>query len=196
MPRIGKIVHFVPADRLLQIIENKVSFLGHLNAGNCPARVRNRMRTGAARALNSKLERFKQRILGRGKCPILGHGMPDMDEQHKSVLCVDDDPDSLKMRQVLLEANGFDVITASSASEGLSLFRSRPVNAVILDYQMPWMNGGELARLMKGLNPAIPVMILSALPRLPEDAPRCIDAFISKCAPSAQIMAKIASLVA
>jgi CheY-like chemotaxis protein len=122
--------------------------------------------------------------------------MPDMDEQHKSVLCVDDDPDSLKMRQVLLEANGFDVITASSASEGLSLFRSRPVNAVILDYQMPWMNGGELAMLMKGLNPAIPVMILSALPRLPEDAPRCIDAFISKCAPSAQIMAKIASLVA
>ena len=120
----------------------------------------------------------------------------DVSMRDKSVLCVDDDVQSLNIRQILLEAAGFNVITATSALEGLSLFRSRPVHAVILDYHLPQMNGGQIAQIMKRLKPAIPVMILSALPWLPEDAPRCIDAFISKCAPSSQLMDKIERLVA
>src|SRR5690348_16291284 len=110
--------------------------------------------------------------------------LPNMDDRRRILLCVDDDPSSLDLRQQLLELAGFQVITASNAKEGLELFRTRQVDAVILDYQMPGMNGGELAEAMKRIRPGIPVMIVSALPWLPEDAPRCIDAFVSKGSPN------------
>ncbi len=113
----------------------------------------------------------------------------------KTVLCVDDDVASLKLRQHLLEVEGFTVIIASSAPEGLALFSDLAIDAVVLDYQMPGMNGGELAKAMKLLKPEIPIMIVSALSGLPEDAPSCIDAFISKCAPGSALTEKIAILV-
>jgi CheY-like chemotaxis protein len=118
-----------------------------------------------------------------------------MDDRHRILLCVDDDPSSLDLRQQLLELAGFQVIATTDAKQGLELFRTRPVDAVILDYQMPGMNGGELAEAMKRIQPDIPVMIVSALPWLPEDAPQCIDAFVSKGSPNSALMDKITHLV-
>ncbi len=118
-----------------------------------------------------------------------------MSQRQKDLLCVDDDVRSLEIRQLLLEAAGYHVITATSGPEGLSVLRSRPVDAVILDYQMPGMNGGEVATAMKQIKPEIPVMVLSALPYLPADAPKCIDAFVTKGEPTAQLIRQIERLV-
>ncbi len=118
-----------------------------------------------------------------------------MSQRQKDLLCVDDDVRSLEIRQLLLEAAGYHVITATSGPEGLSVLRSRPVDAVILDYQMPGMNGGEVAAAMKQIKPEIPVMVLSALPYLPADAPKCIDAFVTKGEPTAQLIRQIERLV-
>jgi CheY-like chemotaxis protein len=130
---------------------------------------------------------------------LFGLGQMDklrnMDDRRRILLCVDDDPSSLDLRQQLLELAGFQVITTTDAKEGLELFRTRQVDAVILDYQMPGMNGGELAEAMKRIRPGIPVMIVSALPWLPEDAPRCIDAFVTKGSPNSALMDKITNLV-
>jgi DNA-binding response OmpR family regulator len=71
------------------------------------------------------------------------------------------------------------------------------VDAVILDYQMPEMNGGQVAKLMKQLRPEVPVMILSALPWLPQEAPReCIDDFVCKGEPTAALVKRIQALMA
>ncbi len=112
--------------------------------------------------------------------------------RQREILCIDDDEQSLQVRKVLLETYGFRVTTAISPREGLKLFRARDIDAVVVDYEMPEMNGGELARAVKRQRPAVPVLVLSALPWLPEEAPRsCIDAFITKGGPTGNLVTEI-----
>ena len=115
----------------------------------------------------------------------------------RQVLCIDDDPQSLKVRKILLETRGYLVSTVTSGPEGLRAVRSRSFDAVVLDYHMPGMDGGEVAREMKKWDPAIPVIILSALPWLPDDAPSdCIDAFVSKNEPTAVLVNALEQAIA
>jgi CheY-like chemotaxis protein len=117
--------------------------------------------------------------------------------QQREILCIDDDVQSLQVRKVLLETFDFHVTTASSPREGLKLFRSRNVAAVVLDYQMPGMDGGQVARKLKSLRPEIPVLVLSALPWLPQGAPReCIDMFMTKGGPTSMLARELEQLIA
>ncbi len=119
-----------------------------------------------------------------------------MNGQNLEILCIDDDLQSLQVRRILLETYGFDVVIAVGAREGLKAFRQRLVDAVVMDYHMPEMDGGQVAQLMKRLRPKVPVMILSALPWLPEQAPsECIDDFVCKGEPTAILVRKIQALI-
>lgn len=65
------------------------------------------------------------------------------------ILVVDDSPANLKLMQVLLEASGYRVITAQDADQALAqLARVKPV-LVLLDIQLPGMDGLTLARTMR-----------------------------------------------
>jgi len=120
-----------------------------------------------------------------------------MDERQREILCIDDDFQSLQVRRILLETYGFNVITAEGAKAGLRAFRRHDVDLVVMDYHMPEMNGGEVAQQMKHLRPQVPVMILSALPWLPENASReCIDDFVCKGEPTAALVRKIEAQLA
>ena len=81
---------------------------------------------------------------------------------------------------MLLEQNGYRVLEATDGSEGLRLFLSRPVDAVILDYQMPGMNGDVVASEMKLLKPDVPIMLLSAYGPLPKNKVKAVDCILSK----------------
>ena len=118
--------------------------------------------------------------------------------RQREVLCIDDDDQSLKVRKILLETFDFRVTTASSGREGLQLLRSKKkVDAVVVDYQMPGMDGGEVARAVKDLRPAMPVLVLSALPLLPQEEPReCIDAFLTKGGPTSKLVHEIEHMIA
>jgi CheY-like chemotaxis protein len=63
------------------------------------------------------------------------------------------------------------------------LFRSRPVDAVVLDYQMPGKNGDVVAAKMKSINSQIPIMLLSAYGPLPKNKLSSVDSFLSKSQP-------------
>ncbi len=69
-----------------------------------------------------------------------------------------------------MEDFGYKVLTASSAREGLEIFASHVIDAVILDYQMPEMNGELVAAEMRRTKPRVPILMLSGWVSLPESA--------------------------
>ncbi len=103
-----------------------------------------------------------------------------MARRQKTLLCVDDNQSSLKICKIILENSGYKVLTASSGREGLEVFSSNAIDAVILDYQMPEMNGELVAAEMKRTNPEIPILMLSGWVPLPESALRLVDEFVAK----------------
>jgi two-component system response regulator CpxR len=99
----------------------------------------------------------------------------------KRVLCVDDDPDTLKVRKLLLESRGYSVLTATSGEEALNLISpAASVDLVLLDYVMPGMNGDELAEKVREKFPALPVVAVSGVEKLPERLLRNVNASIPK----------------
>jgi len=103
-----------------------------------------------------------------------------MARRQKTLLCVDDNQSSLKICKIILENSGYKVLTASSGREGLEVFASNGIDAVILDYQMPEMNGELVAAEMKRTNPEIPILMLSGWVSLPESALQLVDEFVAK----------------
>ncbi len=65
------------------------------------------------------------------------------------ILIVDDTPVSLKVSQVLLSREGYEVRTAASAEEGLEILHGFQPRLVLTDVQLPGMDGLELARRLK-----------------------------------------------
>jgi CheY-like chemotaxis protein len=107
-----------------------------------------------------------------------------MSSRRREILCIDDDLQGLKVRGILLESMGYKVLTEPDAERGLRTFQNHAVDAVVMDYQMPGMSGGDAAVEMKRLRPQVPVLILSALQWLPEGAPsEAIDGFVQKGEP-------------
>lgn len=120
-----------------------------------------------------------------------------MGHRQHEILCIDDDPQSLKVRGILLESMGYKVLTEPDAERGLRTFENNDVDAVVMDYQMPGMSGGDAAVEMKRLRPEVPVLIMSALPWLPESAPReAIDGFIQKGEPLGVLTDRIEQAIA
>lgn len=91
------------------------------------------------------------------------------------ILCVDDEPRGLMVRKMLLQIHGHEVLTALSGPEGLDLFAANPIEAVVLDYTMPGMNGDLVAAEMKRLKPEIKILLLSAYVDIPADALKWVD---------------------
>lgn len=65
------------------------------------------------------------------------------------VLVVDDNPHNLKLARVVLEAAGYDVRTAVDAEDALQQLDSYTPAAILLDLQLPGMDGLTLARRLK-----------------------------------------------
>jgi len=98
----------------------------------------------------------------------------------KTILCIDDHWNGLMGRKMFLESNGYQVLEATGGDEGLKLFRMHPVDAVVLDYQMPGMNGDVVAARMKRMNSHIPIVLLSAYGPLPDKKLQSVDTFLTK----------------
>jgi CheY-like chemotaxis protein len=97
-----------------------------------------------------------------------------------TVLCIDDEPTALQLRQTVLESAGYRVLAAKSGAQGIRLFASEPVHAVVLDYWMADMNGLQVAREIRKLNPSIPIIILSAYGELLDESLGLADLWIRK----------------
>ena len=118
-----------------------------------------------------------------------------MSRAKATILCIEDHWKGLIARKMLLEKNGYEVLEASAVDEGLRLFLSRNIDAVLLDYQMPGMNGDLVAAKMKRINSHVPIMLLSAYGPLPKKKLRSVDSFLTKSQPENVLLSKLQGLL-
>ncbi len=90
-------------------------------------------------------------------------------EAKKKILIVDDEEGIRLLYQEELEMEGFAVETAKNGDQALEKFKGAPPDLVILDINMPGMNGIEVLRQMKSHNAALPVILSSAYPEYKQD---------------------------
>jgi EAL domain-containing protein (putative c-di-GMP-specific phosphodiesterase class I)/DNA-binding response OmpR family regulator len=86
-----------------------------------------------------------------------------MPEERLRILVIDDDVDLTASVAAVLQANGYDVVTATGGEQGLELAFTRHPHLVLLDVTMPGMDGHQVCReLQFGYTKDIPVVFLSA----------------------------------
>ena len=112
------------------------------------------------------------------------------------VLCVDDEAVGLRVRKILLERAGYQVLTAADGPAGLELFANQPVDAVILDYSMPGMHGGQVAGKMRQTKPEVPILLLSAYVGLPDEVSSLVDVYMTKGEGAPALLDKLGNLLA
>jgi CheY-like chemotaxis protein len=120
---------------------------------------------------------------------------PLMAKNSHLVLCVDDEIVGLRVRKILLERAGYQVLTAADGYSGLELFATQPVDAVVLDYAMPGMHGGEVAKKMRQTKPDVPILLLSAYVGLPEEVSSLVDVYMTKGEGAPALLEKLGNLL-
>lgn len=118
-----------------------------------------------------------------------------MEQSSNLVLCVDDEQVGLRVRKILLERAGYRVLTAPDGPSGLAIFSAEPVEAVVLDYSMPGMHGGEVAVRMRQTKPQVPILLLSAYMGLSPEVTSLVDLYMTKGEGAPVLLEKLGSLL-
>lgn len=87
-----------------------------------------------------------------------------------AVLCVDDDPLVLSMTARTLEIAGFCPLPATGGGDALSIAAACRVDAAVLDYVMPGMDGAALASELRRRFPQLPIVFYTGSPDLLDDS--------------------------
>lgn len=117
------------------------------------------------------------------------------------ILIIEDNPDNMLLSVMLLESVGHEVLSAIDAEAGLTLARSRKPDLILMDIQLPGMDGLEATVILKAdpLTRLIPVIALTALAMKGDEerirAAGC-DGYIAKPIAIQDFLATVASQVA
>ena len=92
----------------------------------------------------------------------------------RTVLVVDDDADMRKLLKDFLQPNGYDVIEAANGQDAMLLVESENVDVVVLDKEMPGMNGLDVLSFLHHRCPWLPVIFVTAFggPQVAEESRR------------------------
>jgi DNA-binding response OmpR family regulator len=95
---------------------------------------------------------------------------------NSTLLCIHRDPDQL----MSLRENGYELVTATTGSDGLRLLMSRPVDAIVLEYHLGLLDGAVVAAEIKRVKPQLPIVMLADDLELPDGALKSVDALVTK----------------
>jgi len=79
----------------------------------------------------------------------------------RTVLIVDDDPQILRLVEMMLRARNVKVLVAPRPAEAISICESQPVHLLISDLAMPQMDGGKLAERVLEIHPGVVILLIS-----------------------------------
>jgi CheY-like chemotaxis protein len=116
-----------------------------------------------------------------------------------TMLAIDDDSALLDVLRPLLSAEGFNVLTACSGAKGLDMMRycERDIRVVVLDYNMPRLNGAETLTFLRKLNPRVKILALTGVDAnlLPESFRTGVDKILAKPYSTGQLIDNVNELL-
>jgi len=117
----------------------------------------------------------------------------------KTILCVDDNEQTLSIRAFLLETRGYRVMTAMRGDEALELLTGiapGSLDLLLCDLIMPQMDGNELIRRAREMHPGLPTLMVSGTVNA-LDRGSAADVFLPKgaCSP-VEMLERVRVLVA
>lgn len=121
-------------------------------------------------------------------------------EQSRKILVVEDDPMNSRLLTTILTRLGYTVDTAFDGINGLEKVESAPPDLILLDLDLPRMDGYEVARRLKqsDLHKIIPIVVVSSFSEV-ENRIKALDAgaddFLSKPVDQVELRARVQSLL-
>jgi CheY-like chemotaxis protein len=97
----------------------------------------------------------------------------------RTILCVDDNEQTLSSRKIVLETRGYRVASFSRGEEAIARFAAGGVDLVIADMTMPGMDGPQLIAKIKNISPSTPAILISSKVRVYEHDSQA-DVFLTK----------------
>ncbi len=79
----------------------------------------------------------------------------------EKVLLVDDEKDFLDVMAQRMEARGLEITTAESATQALSIIEKEHFDAIVMDFQMPGMDGMQALKAIKAKSPELQIILLT-----------------------------------
>ena len=76
-----------------------------------------------------------------------------------TILCIDDDANFLELEKSSLETEGYTVVVATDGPTGITLASKSPVDAVVLAFKLPGMDGGQVAEVLFRKQPDLPIVV-------------------------------------
>jgi len=87
--------------------------------------------------------------------------------ENYSILCVDDDRNTVSALSVILKKSGYNIYSALNGCDALKILEEEQVDIAIIDYKMPGMSGIDLLKKIKDLNYDVEVLILTGYGTIP-----------------------------
>ncbi len=114
-----------------------------------------------------------------------------------TIMVVDDEPQLTSMLRDFMVRQGFQVLTADSASQALAELSSasHEVSLVVTDMTMPDMSGADLAAVLSSRCAKLPVVILSGYELSARDMPANVAAVMQKPVRNSSLVAQIRSIL-
>lgn len=97
------------------------------------------------------------------------------------ILCIDDKQDVLEAIGEVLRTCGYSTLVALSGSQGLRLLRQNSVDLIVLDFEMPEMNGELVAQAIRRSKPEVPIVLFTGIADdIPASVRQNVNALVSK----------------
>lgn len=114
------------------------------------------------------------------------------------ILVVDDDKNTRKLYQAILEAENYTVFTASNGEDALDVMDTNHIDLIVLDIMMPKMDGYEFTEILRQNDNMLPILMISAK-QLPEDKYKGFlagtDDYITKPVDQEEMLLRIKALL-
>ena len=114
----------------------------------------------------------------------------------KRILVVDDEKHICELYKIELEDEGYLVTIANSGSEALDVVDKNPPDLIVLDIQMPGMDGIETLEKLLGKDKGVPIILNTAYSHYKDDFQTWgADAYVVKSSDTSKLKAEIKRLL-